>query len=86
MLVKILLIIFMFSENNGKKVDLLKPNPLNERESKEGGRGKGGRGAARTELMARGAKVRAENKLILRAETEVLSNSASYKSEWKEIM
>ena len=32
------------------------------RESKEGGRGKGGRGAARTELMARGAEVRAENK------------------------
>ena len=36
--------------------------------------------------MARGAEIRAENKLILRAETEVLSNSASYKSEWKEIM
>ena len=35
MLVKILLMIFMFSENNGKKVDLLKPNPLMQEKAKK---------------------------------------------------
>ena len=35
MLVKFLLIIFMFSEKNGKKVDLLKPNPLMQEKAKK---------------------------------------------------
>ena len=35
MLVKFLVIIFMFSEKNGKKVDLLKPNPLMQEKAKK---------------------------------------------------
>ena len=35
MLVKFLLIIFMFSEKNGKKVDLFKPNPLMQEKAKK---------------------------------------------------
>ena len=103
MLVKILLIIFMFSENNGKKVNLLKPNPLMQEKAKKEEEEKVAevqrglnwwpeeqKSGQRTRLQkiskTRKPKEGSILKLILRAETEVLRNSASYKSEWKEIM